>query len=313
MRKTLPRVMLACTLVIPLLAACGNGSVTEPEPQPQLTTRSELLVSTEWLAARLNDPTVVVLHVGTQANYDAGHIPGARFVALAPLQPTTNEIPFMLADAQVLRNAFEAAGVGAQAHVIVTGDGLTQATRGFFMLEYLGHPRVALLDGGKQAWQADNRPLSTENVLPTRGTMGTSIQAGRLAVADWVNQNRQAAGVFLVDARAAADYAGDVAASTNLPRPGHIPGAWNVPWQELVVSTTVPRMKDVASLRAAYEPFGTDPRNVVVAYCFSGMLSSVNYFVARYLGYDARLYDGSMFEWSRRQELPVAKCATRDC
>jgi thiosulfate/3-mercaptopyruvate sulfurtransferase len=311
MRKSLASLTLAFTMAIPLLAACGDGSVTEPEPQ--LATRSELLVSADWLAGRLQDPGVVVLHMGTQANYNAGHIPGARLVALGPLQPTTNDIPLMLADAQVLRSAFEAAGVGAQSHVVVTGDGLTQATRGFFMLEYLGHPRVSLLDGGKQAWQADSRPLTTETVTPARGTMGTSVQAARLAAADWVNQNRRAAGIFLVDARGAADYAGEVAPTTNLPRPGHIPGAWNVPWQELVVSTTVPRMKDVESLRELYEPFGTDPRNMVVAYCFSGMLSSVNYFVARYLGYEARLYDGSMFEWSRRQDLPVAACASRQC
>jgi thiosulfate/3-mercaptopyruvate sulfurtransferase len=254
-----------------------------------------------------------VLHVGTQANYDAGHIPGARFVALAPLQPTTNDIPFMLASVQTLRNAFEEAGVNAQSHVVVTGDGLTQATRGFFMLDYLGHPRVSLLDGGKQAWQAENRTLSTERVTPTRGSMGTTARPDRLALIDWVNANRQASGIFLVDARTQPDYAGDVAPSTNVPRPGHIPGAWNVPWQELVVSTTDPRLKDVPSLRALHADFGMDPRNTIVAYCFSGMLSSVNYFVARYLGYEARLYDGSMFEWSRRTDVPVAKCAVRNC
>jgi thiosulfate/3-mercaptopyruvate sulfurtransferase len=298
-------------IAIPLLAvACGDG-ITEPEPQ--LAIRSELLVSTEWLAARLQDPGVVVLHMGTQANYDAGHIPGARFVALAPLQPTTNDIPFMLADAQSLRNAFEAAGVDGQSHIVVTGDAITHAARGFFMLDYLGHPRVSLLDGGKQAWQAENRTLSAERVMPTRSTMGTAIRAERLASIDWVVQNRQKAGTFLVDARPAADYAGDVAPTATLPRPGHIPGAWNVPWQDLVVSTSVPRLNDVATLRAAYASFGTDPRNTVVAYCFSGMLSSLNYFVARYLGYEARLYDGSMFEWSKRSELPVAKCPTRDC
>jgi thiosulfate/3-mercaptopyruvate sulfurtransferase len=306
MRRT-----VALGLAVILAAAACDRSPTAPEPQ--LTTRTELLVSSEWLAGRLQDPTVVVLHMGTQANYDAGHIPGARLVALAPLQPTTNDIPLMLADAQVLRNAFEAAGVSAQSHVVVTGDGITQATRGFFMLDYLGHPRVSLLDGGKQAWQAESRTLSTERVTPMRGTMGTTVRADRLVLIDWVVQNRQKAGVFLVDARTAADYAGDAAPSANLPRPGHIPGAWNVTWLDLVASTAVPKLKDVESLRTLYAPFGTDPRSTVVAYCFSGMLSSMNYFVARYLGYDARLYDGSMFEWSRRSELPVAKCATRDC
>jgi thiosulfate/3-mercaptopyruvate sulfurtransferase len=297
--------------VLLLLGAACDRSPTEPEPQ--LSVRSELLVSTEWLAARLQDPSIVVLHIGTQANYDAGHIPGARLVALAPLQPTTNDIPFVMANAQVLRDAFEAAGVNAQSHVVLSGDGITQAARGFFMLDYLGHPRVSLLDGGKQAWQADNRPLSTDRVTATRGSMPVTVRNDRLALVDWVVQNRQQPGIFLVDARTPADYAGDVAATPTLPRPGHIPGAWNVPWQDLLTSTSIPRLKDAASLQTLYATFGTDPRSTVVAYCFSGMLSSLNYFVARYLGYEARLYDGSMFEWSRRTELPVAKCANRDC
>jgi thiosulfate/3-mercaptopyruvate sulfurtransferase len=298
-------------LVAALVVGCGDGTLIEPEPT--LQTRADLLVTTEWLSSRLQDPSVIVLHAGTQANYDAGHVPGARFVNLGPLQPTQNEIPLMLASATVLRDAFEAAGVTASSHVILTGDGITQAARGFFMLEYLGHAKVSLLDGGKAVWQAEGRPLSTERVTATRTNLATSLAPDRLATLDWVAQNRQLAGVALVDARGAADYAGDVTPTATLPRPGHIPGAWNIPWSELVESTTAPRLKDVEALRALYAPLGTDPRTTVVAYCFSGMLSSVGYFAARYLGYDVKLYDGSMFEWSRRDDLPVAKCATRTC
>jgi thiosulfate/3-mercaptopyruvate sulfurtransferase len=308
MRRSQPVTIL---LVATLVAGCSDRTVIEPDPT--LQTRTDLLVSTEWLSSRLQDPAVIVLHVGTQANYDAGHVPGARFINLGPLQPTQNEIPLMLSSAAVLREAFEAAGVTASSHVILTGDGITQATRGFFMLEYLGHAKVSLLDGGKAVWQAEGRPLSTERVTATRTSLATALAADRLATLDWVAQNRQRADVALVDARGAADYAGDVAPTATLPRPGHIPGAWNIAWADLVVSTTAPRMKDVEALRALYAPVGTDPRTTVVAYCFSGMLSSVGYFAARYLGYDVRLYDGSMFEWSRRDDLPVAKCATRSC
>lgn len=304
-------ILPALTILLPALLACEGESPVEPEPQ--LTTRTELLVSTEWLAARLQDPAVVVLHVGTQANYDAGHVPGARFVALAPLQPTRDGIPLELAEPAVLREAFEAAGVSAQSHVIVTGDGITQAARGFYMLEYLGHPRVSLLDGNKQGWAADGRTLSLERVAPTRASLATTLRPERLAVLDWVRQNLQRNGIVLVDARPKVDYAGDVEPNATIPRPGHIPGAHNVFWQDAVVSTAVPRLKDVETLRALYAPTGAGPRSTVVAYCFSGMLSSVGYFVARYLGYDVKLYDGSMFEWSPRTELPVAKCASPNC
>jgi thiosulfate/3-mercaptopyruvate sulfurtransferase len=305
-RKSSP----ALTILLAALVACDGKSPLEP----QLTTRTDLLVSGEWLAARLQDPTVVVLHVGTQANYDAGHIPGARFVALAPLQPTRGGIPLMLAEPAVLREAFEAAGVSAQSHVVVTGDGIVQAARGFFMLEYLGHPRVSLLDGSKPGWAADGRALSTQRAAPpTRASLTTTLRADRLATLDWVRQNMQRDGIVLVDARSKADYAGEVEPTATIPRPGHIPGAHNVFWQDLVASTAVPRLKDVTALRTLYAATGAGPRSTIVAYCFSGMLSSIGYFVARYLGYDVKLYDGSMFEWSPRTELPVARCGSPTC
>jgi thiosulfate/3-mercaptopyruvate sulfurtransferase len=296
-------------LALGIIAIGCDGSPTEPT----LTPDPHLLVSTEWLAGQLQNPSVVVLHVGTPANFDAGHIPGARLVALGPLQPTRDGVPMMLADVAVLRDAFEAAGVSNNSHVVIYGDGPLQGARGFFMLDYLGHPRVALLDGGKAAWTADGRELSTTAVSPARGSFTPGVRSERLVTAEWVRDRLQDARVVLVDARPAADYAGEVEPSAQVPRPGHIPGAHNVFWQQALVSTEVPRMKDLEALRALHAATGADPRDAVVAYCFSGMMSSVAYFVARYLGYDARLYDGSFFDWSPRTDLPVARCATPRC
>jgi thiosulfate/3-mercaptopyruvate sulfurtransferase len=254
---------------------------------PPVATPSGLLVSVDWLAEHRGRPNVAVLHVGTAAAYNAGHVPGAWFVDLAALQSTQNGIPVMLNPPDVLRGVLEAAGVATSQHVIVTGDGPLQAARAFFILEYLGHPSVHLLDGGRAAWQAAFG-LSTGSAVAERpGRLATPVRADRLATADWVEARLGDPRVVLLDARPAVNFA-----------VSRIPGASSLPWTQLVESTAMPRVRSVPELRTLFAEAGTDTAHEVVAYCSSGMMSSVSYFVARYLGHNVRLYDGSMLEWT---------------
>jgi thiosulfate/3-mercaptopyruvate sulfurtransferase len=292
----------------PRAAVAGRPAVTPPT-----AVRSALLVDADWLEKNLRRPNVVVLHFGSRANYDAGHVPGARFVDLAALQPARNGVALVLREPDELREALEAAGVSTSSHVVAYGDGIVQGARGFFILEYAGHPRVALLDGGIAAWRAAGYPVTTEPATPERGSMSTPPRTHRLATAPWILERLGDDGLFLVDARPFAEYAGLVAPTAALPRLGHIPGAHSLPWQQLVLSTSEPRLRDPETLRALFAATGAKMQSTVVAYCFSGMLSSVAYFVARYLGYDAMLYDGSMFEWSPDPGLPIAPCGTPFC
>lgn len=254
---------------------------------PPVATPPRLLVSVNWLEENRNRPNVVVLHVGSMANYNQGHVPGALFVNLGSLQSTQNGVQSMLNPPDVLRSVLEAAGVTTSQHVIVTGDGPLPSARGFFILEYLGHPSVHLLDGGRAAWQAAFG-LSTEPAATARpGRMVTPVRANRLATADWVLARLGDPEVALLDARPAGAFA-----------VSRIPGAASLPWTDLVESTAMPRLRSVPELRALFEQAGADGRAEVVTYCTSGMMSSMSYFVARYLGYNVRLYDGSMFEWT---------------
>jgi thiosulfate/3-mercaptopyruvate sulfurtransferase len=283
------------------MTGCEVRPPTEPASFPALevsarapdlvrvpvATRPQLLVSVDWVVRNAGRPNVVILHVGTAGNYNAGHVPGAWFVNLAALQSTQDEVPFMLNSPSSMRSVLEAAGVSTSHHVIVTGDGMLQAARGFFILEYLGHPRVSLLDGGRAAWQSENE-LSTEpSVADWPGRMTPPVWPQRLATAEWIQDRLGSSGTILVDARSVADY--------NAAR---IPGAANLPWGQLVESVALPLLKPVEDLRARFVQTGADVRSEVVTYCVSGMMSSMSYFVARYLGYDVRLYDGSMLEWT---------------
>src|SRR5687768_5283003 len=145
----------------------GQGRADQKEKPPPV--RSELIVSTAWLAAHLNDPKVVVLHVArARAHYDEGHIPGARFAGWNEITATRDGVPNELAPVADLQKLFARLGIGDDVRIVLYGDnsGLS-AARAYFTLDYLGHgERSALLDGGLEKWKAERRGVSTEKVEP---------------------------------------------------------------------------------------------------------------------------------------------------
>src|SRR5947209_2588369 len=135
-------------------------------------TRPDMLVSTDWLAKHLTDSKVVVLHVsGNRTAYDAGHLPGARFVPLSDLAITRDGIPNELPPAADLKKVLEAAGVSDDTRVIFYSDtSVLPATRAFFTLDYLGHgDQAALLDGGLEKWRGEGRTLTKDAPAAVQG------------------------------------------------------------------------------------------------------------------------------------------------
>ena len=274
-----------------------------------LSDTSSLLVSPAELADMLNDPSVVVLHVADDTSaFEAGHIPGARVVryrdfAVDGPDRLGSELPAL----DELERVFEAVGVSDDARVVVYGNSSVAAARAFFTLDVLGHPRVALLDGGLRAWRAENRPIETGPAQrPTPpGHFTPRLDRRRLADAAFIQQRlspRQPSAMALVDVRPDPEFLGTDGGHGGAHAAGHIPGARQLPWDALVGrdGRFLPRDRLESKLREA----GAAPGRPLVSYCMVGMRASVVYFVARHLGYDARLYDGSIVDWSRRQ-LPV--------
>jgi thiosulfate/3-mercaptopyruvate sulfurtransferase len=255
---------------------------------PPVATRPALLVTPEWLLDRLSRPNVTVLHFGSPAAFAAAHIPGAVLIDLADVHSVRNGVPFMLRPPESLRALLEGMGVATSDHVVVYGDGPLQGARGFHVLEYVGHPHVSLLDGGLPGWTAAGGPTSTDpTLLGVAGRIATPADPRTLATVEEVLRALDDPKILLLDAR-----------PPTLFTAGHIPGARSLPWSGLVEYTGVPRLKPVPELRALLRAAGADGQVSVVAYCTSGMMSSVLYFVARYLGHDVRLYDGSYLEWT---------------
>jgi thiosulfate/3-mercaptopyruvate sulfurtransferase len=286
---------------------------------PAPAVRSEMLVSTEWLAGRLGDPKVVVLHVARErADYDKGHVPGARFVAWGEITATRDGVPNELAPVSDLRKVFERVGVGDDSRVVLYGDnsGLS-AARAYFTLDYLGHgERAALLDGGLEKWRAERRAVSTEVPEVKAARFTPRVRAASVIGLDvvrdlsWVVTNVPAPDVALIDARPADEYTG-AKPGDGVPRGGHIPGAANLFWMQNVASKENPVLRPAAELRKLYEAAGAAPGRKVVTYCRTGGQASHTYFTAKYLGYDVLMYDGSFFEWSNAAGTPVVAGAER--
>jgi thiosulfate/3-mercaptopyruvate sulfurtransferase len=268
-------------------------------------SRPDMLVSTDWLAQHQNDSRVVILHVaGNRTAYDAGHIPGARFVALSDLAVTKDGIPNELAPVADLKRVLEAAGVSDDSRVILYSDAaVLPATRAYFTLDYLGHgDQAALLDGGLEKWRGEGKQLSKDAPTAVQGRFTPRPKPELVVSMDTVKQmSGKPAGSqseVLLDVRSAADFKGEKGA--------HIPGAVNAFWMENQASRDNQALRTEAELRKLYETLGVTPEKRVVTYCNSGMQATQSYFTLKYLGYDVRLYDGSMSEWTSKG-APIEK------
>ena len=271
-----------------------------------------LLVSTEWLSAHRSDPDLVLLHVSMEkADYDRGHIAGARFLdphRLMSMAAPGVELPSVAEIDSVL----ESLGITERSRIVYYGD-TWMAPRVFLALDYVGlGDRAALLDGGLVAWRAEGRAVSTEAPTWTRGVLSLTPHTGILAGADWIRTRLGDSTLVLIDGRSPGEYAA-TDSSERLPRFGHIPGGINLPWEETFTNEegalhgTPSRLKSPEALRSLLAAAGVRNGRDLVTYCTVGLRASHLYFVARYLGLRPRIYDGSMSEWSRRPELPMVR------
>ena len=268
-----------------------------------------MLVSTAWLAERLRDPSIVVIHVaGPRAAYDSAHLPGARYLPYEGFVVEGGhgkDLSTQLPSVAQLDSALESIGVSDSTRVVLYGPASAITERLFFTLDYLGlADRAYILDGGLHAWRAEGRPVTTEVPAVTRGSLTPRPRPDLVVDAAFVQGNLNRPALAILDARTPDFYTGTSGPSRHAPRPGHIPSARNIPFTTLMDSSSR-KLKDKATLAGLFRAAGAEAGDRVVAYCHIGQQASLLYFVARYLGYDARLYDGSFEDWSKRTELPV--------
>jgi thiosulfate/3-mercaptopyruvate sulfurtransferase len=263
------------------------------------------IVSRSWLAQHLTDPSVIVLavtHPPMDSTYASAHIPGARLLDYREVQATRNGLHTELPAPDTLRDLFERLGVSDATQVVLYGFP-PMVARVWVTLQYLGHRRTAILDGGLAAWRGDGRSATSASPTIHRGHLTPDPHPEIVTDADWIMAHRGSPGVSLIDTRTDGEYLG-TGERHGMPSAGHIPGAHQLQWEQLFTGDPgegrwLPR-RELARLYADR----VGKTDTVVTYCWVGQRASVTYFVARMLGYPAKLYDGSYEDWQQRR-LPV--------
>ncbi len=273
------------------------------------------LVSTDWLAAHLKDPDLRVLDASwylpqqerdAKAEYEAAHIPGARFFDIDEISDNRSDLPHMVPPVEKFMSKLRAMGVGDGHQVVVyDGAGLFSAARVWWLFRLMGQTNVAVLDGGFPKWQAEGHPV--EDLPPVIRDRHMTVRVQNHMVRD-VTQVSAAAKLGdheIIDARSAERFRGDAPEPREGLRAGHIPGSRNVPFGQVLNDDGT--MKDAAGIRAAFEAAGADLSKPAITSCGSGVTAAILSLALERIGKtDHSLYDGSWVEWGAFPTLPVA-------
>jgi thiosulfate/3-mercaptopyruvate sulfurtransferase len=270
---------------------------------------SALLIDTETLQQNLGRPGLVIVDVRGQAAYAfGGHIPGAVHTTWHDYSdPAAVAKGLLDPDLSKTEKKIQALGINEDSDVVIYSnpfDNWGDEGRMFWMLEYLGHTRLKILDGGWVKWVAERRPYEHGVARPKPGTFNVSPKPDLITMKDELKKTvkRPHPEVLFADARSLEEYAGKEI--QGIPRPGHIPSAVSVPWNLFLKPDAT--VKDVQTIRKTLDEKGLHEGQEVVCYCTGGVRSAWLYFILKLAGYPrVRNYPGSWWEWSRDFAAPV--------
>lgn len=290
--------MKPSSLLLLLLFVSGYASYGQDQP---------ILVSAQWLKDHQHDPNLIILQTSfLQFEYDKEHIAGAQHLWPGWLAPDSPQGSFNAPDSKQATEVLQRLGINNDSHIVLchVRNEVSPTARMFLTLEHFGlRGQVSFLNGGLEAWKKEGFPTTQEVPVVKKGNF--KVKAGDLLVdKDYVLKTLKAPNGVIVDARMKNYYDGD---PTGNPRDGHIAGAKNIPYPDLLDAANLYQFKPIDQLATYFEPVIPGKKSEVVTYCFIGQTASVVYMAGRILGYDMKLYDGSMQEWSRIENLPMEK------
>jgi thiosulfate/3-mercaptopyruvate sulfurtransferase len=269
-----------------------------------LPTRSDLLVSTDWLAAHLYDRNIRVVDMRIRG-FDQGHIPASVLLDNNAIRVASRPPTFLPTPAE-FEQVMARLGISDATRVIVYDDrGGIYAARLWMVLNAFGHPNVALLDGGWTKWTAEARPTSVDTANVTAAAFHAKLDPKWIATASDVLTAIDKPGMKIVDARTAAEIAGNDL--RGIKRGGAIPASIPVYWEDTFDAQTKV-FKSNAEIEKLYRDRGISPNDDVIAYCQVGMRASHDLFTLALIGHTkGRVYYGSWEEWGNRDDLPIKK------
>ncbi|TAK11430.1 MAG: sulfurtransferase [Acidobacteria bacterium] len=292
------------------IALATLGSAAPLAQSGPASPRDGMLVTTAWVASHLKDPNLVLLHVGDPADYPAKHIADARLVSLngpgwaAPRAP--GALALELPSAEELRATLAALGISDNSKIVVyqAKKYFSPSMRVILTLNWAGlGANTVLMDGGLDVWEAEGRPTTSEMPVVKPGTLAPLRILPIVASLEDVQKAQTAKAVKIIDARDKAFYDGTQEGGNAAARNrGHIPGALSVPFSSVYADDG--KLKSDAELQTIFKDAGVEPGDTVITYCHIGQQATSTLFAARAAGFNVKLYDGSMDEWSLKK-LPV--------
>ncbi|MFN8700871.1 MAG: 3-mercaptopyruvate sulfurtransferase [Rhodospirillales bacterium] len=274
------------------------------------------LVSSDWLAAHLDDASVRVLdgsyHLPTAkrdaaAEFLAAHIPGAAFFDIEAISDHSSDLPHMLPTAEAFAAAAGALGIDADTHVVVyDAYGLMSAARVWWMLRVFGHDRVSVLDGGFPKWRNDGHPVEAGAARNASRRFSATFRPELVRAKGDLVANLEAPAFQVVDARSNARFLAQAPEPRAGLRGGHIPGSASLPYTALLDPATQALLPPEAIAKIFAEA-GLDMGQPIVASCGSGVTACVLALGLYTLGHaNTPVYDGSWSEWGLPDGPPVA-------
>lgn len=269
------------------------------------------LIPVQWLYPRLDDSSLVIVDLRKAEDYVKGHIPNAINLPFSTFTREKNGVQGYVETPGTVNQVLSAAGIRNEDTIVLYSDwSFIESMRVYWILDFYGHSKTLILDGGIQAWEKQGKKLSVNNIILPPSNFIVEINPDVITTKVRTFMATKSQDYYILDARDGEQYSGEKSLTN---RKGHIPNAKNIPWFDLIKNreaiNNFDRIETPSILdepKVLMDKLSNIPRDKkIILYCNGGQESSVIYFALKQIGVKSSLYDGSWFEWSADKKMPV--------